>query len=197
MKKELKKVDQGELADFNKELAEKVISNGSEELEPELEKNIIDIEELNDEQRVAVGKALTNEVTYIWGPPGTGKTKTLGVLIKNLFNKDERTLIASNTNQAVDQVLLKLCQELGRDHPALTDGKIIRRGKIDLQELKEEWGDLIDIDEIVEVKAVDLKEKIAELTDAIDKLNRDSAKLKKFSQILKRWEKKRFKKMKL
>ena len=175
----LQNVDQGKHSDFNDELAEKVLTNSAEEIEPELEKNIIDIKELNAEQKLAVGKALSNEVTYIWGPPGTGKTRTLGVLIKNLFHKDERTLIASNTNQAVDQVLLKLCQELGRDHPALKDGKIIRRGKIDLQELKEEWGDLIDIDAIVDVKGEDLREKIETLNEAIDKLNKDSAKVEK------------------
>lgn len=175
----LKNISQGEISNFNKELAENVIKNTSEDLEPELERNIIDIDELNKEQKIAVGKSLSNKVTYIWGPPGTGKTKTLGVLIKNLFNLNEKSLIASNTNQAVDQVLLKLCQELGRDHPALVEGKIIRRGKIDLQELEDEWSELIDIDSITETKGKDLKIKIQHLENQISMLNEQSAKFEK------------------
>ena len=192
----LKNISQGEIPDFNKELAEKVINNTAEDLEPELEKNIIDIDELNKEQKIAVGKSLTNEVTFIWGPPGTGKTKTLGVLIKNLFKLDEKSLIASNTNQAVDQVLLKLCQELGRDHPALVEGKIIRRGKIDLQELEDEWGELIDIDSITEVKGKDLKEKIQDLENQISKLNQKSTKFEKILTSFKALDEKSSKKTK-
>ena len=66
----------------------------------------------------------------ISGETGTGKTHTLAVLIENYFAKEERCLIASNTNQAVDQVLLKLCKVLGEDHKAIREGLIIRRGKI-------------------------------------------------------------------
>ena len=100
-------------------------------------------------------------------------------MIKNLFNLNEKSLIASNTNQAVDQVLLKLCQELGRDHPALVEGKIIRRGKIDLQELEDEWSELIDIDSITETKGKDLKIKIQHLENQISMLNEQSTKFEK------------------
>ena len=167
-------VRDGDFAGFNHELVEKVLRNSADQLEPELEKNVLSLGELNDEQSLAIRNALANEVTYIWGPPGTGKTKTLGVLIENFFDRDERTLIASNTNQAVDQVLLKLCQQLGKDHKAVKEGYILRRGKIDLKELDEEWREFIDLDSVVEKKSKTLKEQEQKLEAAITKLSNEA-----------------------
>lgn len=68
----------------------------------------------NEKQKDAVRLALANAVIYLWGPPGTGKTTTLSVLIQELFARGKRVLICSNTNRAVDQVLLSLCGALRR-----------------------------------------------------------------------------------
>jgi hypothetical protein len=89
------------------------------------------------------------------------------LLVENFFIKKERTLIVSNTNQAVDQVLLKLCQVLGEDHEAVKGGHILRRGKIDLAELGQKWGEYIDIDSIVTKKSKVLKKKEANLESQI------------------------------
>ena len=70
-----------------------------------------------------------------------------------IFLQRKRSLIASNTNQAVDQVLLKLCEQLGKDHEAIQEGYILRRGKIDLKELNQEWGEYVDLDKIVARKS--------------------------------------------
>ena len=134
LNEKLIKVRAGDVEGFNFELAEKVFFNDGEQKQPELEKNVIlgsGNQVLNKEQKQAVCSVLTNENSYIWGPPGTGKTFTLGILIENFFSKEERSLIVSNTNQAVDQVLLKLCKVLGKEHKAVKEGFILRRGKID------------------------------------------------------------------
>jgi superfamily I DNA and/or RNA helicase len=166
LSEKLIKVRAGDTEDFNFELAEKVFNNSGKQKQPELKKNVklaTDNQKLNKEQSDAVCSVLTNENSYIWGPPGTGKTFTLGLLVENFFAKEERSLIVSNTNQAVDQVLLKLCQVLGKNHKAVKDGFILRRGKIDLAELDEEWGEFIDLDSIVAKKSKVLKEKEADL----------------------------------
>ena len=47
-------------------------------------------------------------------------------------------------------MLLKLCKVLGKNHKAVKEGFILRRGKIDLKELNDDWGDYINLDSIVE-----------------------------------------------
>lgn len=96
-----------------------------------------DVAELNASQRVAVDTALGRSVAYLWGPPGTGKTETLSAVVEALFGSEKRILICSNTNQAVDQLIFKLCMRLGKDDPALTEGKVVRIGRISLDKLAE------------------------------------------------------------
>ncbi|CAM8913504.1 unnamed protein product [Rhodiola kirilowii] len=55
-----------------------------------------------------------NTIKLIWGPPGTGKTKTVGVLLYALLKLETKTLICCPTNTAVIQVagrLLKLVRQ--------------------------------------------------------------------------------------
>ena len=41
-------------------------------------------EDLNKQQRIAVASSLNRNITFIWGPPGTGKTRTIGSIGKKL-----------------------------------------------------------------------------------------------------------------
>ena len=184
LSEKLAKVKAGDVEGFNFELADKVFFNNGKQKQPELEKNVIlgsGKQILNTEQKKAVCSVLTNKNSYIWGPPGTGKTFTLGILVENFFSKEERSLIVSNTNQAVDQVLLKLCKVLGKNHKAVKEGYILRRGKIDLAELNNDWGEFINLDSVVEKKSKKLKEKELELEIEITKLANKS---KEFERIV-------------
>lgn len=78
------------------------------------------ISDVNDEQRSAVGKIL-NRTSYpfpyiLFGPPGTGKTKTLVEAIGQIVKRNdasERILICAASNSACDEVadrLLKIIQ---------------------------------------------------------------------------------------
>ena len=51
---------------------------------------------------------------FLWGPPGTGKTTTLGVLVAEYLARrpDARVLLLSTTNQAVDQATLAVDKAL-------------------------------------------------------------------------------------
>lgn len=70
---------------------------------------------LDENQQEAVRKALSLEseceILLIQGPPGTGKTTTITEIVKQYqrFHKHYKILITSQSNQAVDNVLEKIC----------------------------------------------------------------------------------------
>jgi len=170
LRERLEDIDNGKIDTFNIDLAESVIRNSGEAL-PGVNVAELAGEKLNVKQYEAVSKILANEVFYLWGPPGTGKTQTLSALIQRLFDAGKKVLLCSNTNQAVDQVLLKLCEQLGNNHKALIDGQILRVGKISLQELNEKWSTLITANSIVERKSMTLIKRKRELETKLASIN--------------------------
>ncbi len=60
---------------------------------------------LNAEQRSAVREALTEPLTVITGPPGTGKSQVVSAILVNTAWRGQRVLFASKNNKAVDVVL--------------------------------------------------------------------------------------------
>lgn len=61
---------------------------------------------LNPQQRNAIGMAATADRGYVWGPPGTGKTTTIGALVRSQVRAGARILILSPYNVAVDEAVL-------------------------------------------------------------------------------------------
>ena len=72
--------------------------------------------ELDVNQKEAVVKSLSLnngcEVLVLQGPPGTGKTTTITEIVTQILKTrpNEKVLIASQSNQAVDNVLEKICK---------------------------------------------------------------------------------------
>ncbi len=125
LRNRLENIAKGEITNFNTKLAESVIFNIGDELAPAFVPAEY-VHGLNAYQKEAIAKILANEVFYLWGPPGTGKTKTLSALCLALIEGNKRILLCSNTNQAVDQVLLQLCELFSKQqHPAIAEGQII------------------------------------------------------------------------
>ena len=60
------------------------------------------------QQTKAILSALTRDITYIWGPPGTGKTSVICQIIMELNRHDRSVLIVSHTNIAVDGAIDKV-----------------------------------------------------------------------------------------
>ncbi len=57
---------------------------------------------LNLHQQHAVEKVRTSEISFVWGPPGTGKTTTLGHAVAALLRQGESVLVLAHSNAAVD-----------------------------------------------------------------------------------------------
>jgi len=76
--------------------------------------------DLDSSQWAAWQSALIRTFSLIWGPPGTGKSRTIravlmGCLIRARLQKDPiRILITAFTNTALDNVLLELETEIGK-----------------------------------------------------------------------------------
>ena len=80
-------------------------------------------ENLDELQREAVDHGLrSGDVALIWGPPGTGKTRTLVEVIRQRVARGERVLCAAPSNTAVDNLGIRLAAEGVRavrlGHPA-------------------------------------------------------------------------------
>ncbi|KAK8935441.1 putative helicase MAGATAMA 3 [Platanthera zijinensis] len=82
---------------------------------------------LNDSQKNAVMECLSmrqsdkmNPIQLIWGPPGTGKTKTISTLLLALLQLKCRTLACAPTNTAIVEVTSRL-YKLVKDEEILRD----------------------------------------------------------------------------
>lgn len=84
--------------------------------------------ELNHSQQQAVQLCSDSNLAFVWGPPGTGKTTTLGHIVTELLAQGQRLLITSTTNAAVDQALAKLAA-LPDMQNYLEQGQIVRLGQ--------------------------------------------------------------------
>jgi len=62
----------------------------------------------NESQKLAVETALSNSISIVEGPPGTGKTQTILNIIANLIVQNKTVAIVSNNNAAVFNVREKL-----------------------------------------------------------------------------------------
>jgi predicted DNA helicase len=109
-------------------------------------------EDLDDKQRAAVDTALrSGDNALRWGPPGTGKTRTLVEVVRQRVLRGERVLCAAPSNTAVDNLGMRLADlgvravRLGhpaRVSPALAsltvDAQVEADGAFDLAR---EWRD--------------------------------------------------------
>jgi len=81
-------------------------------------------ENFNESQKEAVQVSTGSDVTFIWGPPGTGKSQTLGSLAETLLKDNNTLLITAHTNEAVDGLMEKIIKLF--DEEQIKEGQIIR-----------------------------------------------------------------------
>lgn len=81
----------------------------------------------NPEQLSAIASSLGRNTTFIWGPPGTGKSRTIGSIGEQLYRRGRSVLLVSHTNNAVDQALWYIGDSV--DPAELEHGKVLRVGE--------------------------------------------------------------------
>jgi hypothetical protein len=171
----LAKIENGEIPAFRADFAAQVLENEGAE-EPITTSTVWPwpIPATAHQQRF-IEVALAHNITWLWGPPGTGKTATLSALTKILYEAGKRVLICSNTNQAVDQLLQTLCRNMAvAEDPALVDGRVIRLGRIG-EDLEREYGPFVAPDLVVARKSEELINRKAEIEAELDRLGREVA----------------------
>lgn len=81
-------------------------------------------------QQKAFKAALDNDITFIWGPPGTGKSYTLATIIMALHKLEgERTAVCCLSNVAVDQLVNKVVDIIEVHEPQMPRGEFYRAGR--------------------------------------------------------------------
>ena len=148
LKERLEKIRSGE-AQFNRQAGDRVLG-----LSPvrwaDAEPNPVAIQgdgRPNDDQMLAVRRSLGSDTTYVWGPPGTGKTTTLARIVEAHYRAGRSVLLVSNTNIAVDTALERVAQRLKGD-PEFHQGLVIRQGPVVKEELRQRFGPQVILEEI-------------------------------------------------
>lgn len=153
---------------WSSELAYAAVSGTAREI-PQERPRITVPEDLTDDQRAALRVAESNSVTYLWGPPGTGKTVTLAALAWGLFCSHHRVLIVSHTHRAVDGVVEGLCRRVApKGNALIPENAILRIGAIVRSSLAREYGTAISFEQVIErsenrvtARIRDLKQELA------------------------------------
>lgn len=79
---------------------------------------------LNDSQELTVAHGLERGLTLIWGPPGTGKTKTLAAMLHAMtthaarLGQPLRVLVVGPTYKAVEDVMKRVANTMSADATA-------------------------------------------------------------------------------
>jgi hypothetical protein len=123
---------------------------------------------LNSDQCQAVRQAFGSDATFVWGPPGTGKTRTIAHTVEAFFRAGRTVLLVSNTNIAVDTALERVAERL-ENAPEFHLGSVIRLGTVVKNELRNRYGEMVALDRVVARLSDELQHKKdachAELSD--------------------------------
>ncbi|WP_084524213.1 AAA domain-containing protein [Nocardia inohanensis] len=127
---------------------------------------------LNSFQRQAVEQALGSEVTFVWGPPGTGKTEVVSRIVEGCYRQGHTVLFLAPTNIAVDQAVERLCELLSRESGFET-GLLQRAGRVTVPSLNAKFGEFIVSDRIVGRLSGELSARQSEVATQLERARQD------------------------
>ncbi len=111
----------------------------------------------NQFQHNAIESSINDFLSIIWGPPGTGKTKTIALAIECHLNLGRKVLLLSHSNNAVDQALLKVVGQMKKTY--YKEGQLVRLGtpKPEMSDkFEKEDCSLVMIEKIAAFKSIEL-----------------------------------------
>ena len=115
---------------------------------------------LSDNQYEAASVAMASPLSYIWGAPGTGKTKhVLASCVWSLIRAGKKVILCAPTNNALEQSLAGLLSALVSDGRYSPAGRVIRLG-VPGDGFRMAWREVCE-DGAVEWWKTDLQEKIS------------------------------------
>ncbi len=173
---------------FNYEIIEKLFGLRGTSLTVSRSSEPLPVEtvNLNYRQKQAIRSSLDNEVLFIWGPPGTGKTTTLGNIVRCYVEKhkdgDNKVLVLSHTNVATDKAAERII-ECSRSEDYLIEGKVVRFGNIIEDEknrvLKDKDVPLVRLSDIARRKTDELSKELEKQVIRLKSLSDENRKIEK------------------
>lgn len=91
-------------------------------------------EKLAKKEKELLFRSYYNRTTYIWGPPGTGKTYNLSRIIAQHHVKGKKVLVMAHSNAAVDVLMHEVAKVLEKRNKWV-EGEVIRYGFSNDQEI--------------------------------------------------------------
>ncbi|MCG5216116.1 AAA domain-containing protein [Streptosporangium soli] len=122
---------------------------------------------LNSRQRQAIEQALGSELTFIWGPPGTGKTDVVAYITEGCHRQGLRVLFVAPTKVAVDQALERICELLSNEE-GFDAGLVQRAGDVELPSLAAKFGEQINAELVCARLATAVTTRIDETRQQLD-----------------------------
>ncbi|MCA1319480.1 AAA family ATPase [Bacillus tianshenii] len=111
-----------------------------------------------------------NPVTFVWGPPGTGKTYTLARVAANKYFKKKKVLILSHSNQAVDVLIKEIASFISKKE-RFVEGDVLRYGTQSLVMLSQPFA--LSTSQLIENDHPELANQKNALMEERGLLNRD------------------------
>ena len=125
---------------------------------------------LSENQYNCARLAMTTPLSYIWGAPGTGKTKhVLASCVLSYIRAGKKVVLVAPTNNALEQSLGGLLRALTREAGMDPVGKVVRLG-VPGDVFRMGWSAICE-DGAMDWLKMDIAEKIAALDDRIKKID--------------------------
>jgi hypothetical protein len=139
-------------------------------------------ERLAGQGNMVLQQCIGSEVTFVWGPPGTGKTFTIAALVASLAALTETVLVTSHTHAAVEQALYAAVEPPSGDrqagflygNPLIEEGRILKIGPLKSEKIPRS----VNLDCYIEDKTKEREESIRILEEESERTSQHSQRLK-------------------
>ncbi|MDH7479216.1 MAG: AAA domain-containing protein [Syntrophomonadaceae bacterium] len=123
----------------------------------------------NESQIKAIQASLSQTLTIIWGPPGTGKTSTIAKAVEAHLKAGRRVLLVSHANTAVDEALESIAKQL-KTSSFYKEGRLIRLGICHKKTLEDDYP-LVILENITAILGESLNQEKIKLLEERDQID--------------------------